>query len=184
MYKLRELSKKDLPAINKWRNDEHLISFLGAPFRYIDLRVDEEWFENYLKNRSTNIRLSIVNEDDDCIGLVSLMQISTINRSATLHIMIGSENNCGKGVGSFAVKKMLEHAFFNLNLNRVELDALESNARARHVYEKIGFVQEGIKRNAVYKNGKFVNMVMYGVLKEEFETRESQRKTWGGATVD
>lgn len=51
MYKLRELERKDLNIINKWRNEPELISLLGAPFRYINLDVDIKWFENYMANR-------------------------------------------------------------------------------------------------------------------------------------
>ena len=40
MYRLRELDKKDLPVINEWRNNKELISFLGAPFRFINIDVD------------------------------------------------------------------------------------------------------------------------------------------------
>ena len=72
-------------------------------------------------------------------------------------------------MGTFAVTAMLKHAFFNLNLRRVELGVLENNAAARHLYEKVGFVQEGVKREANYKNGKYVNMIMMSILKEEFE---------------
>ena len=48
MYKLRELSRKDLMEINRWRNNPELIKLLGAPFRYIDVQIDERWYENYL----------------------------------------------------------------------------------------------------------------------------------------
>lgn len=44
MYKLRELERKDLTIINSWRNDYELIEQLGAPFRYINLEVDQKWF--------------------------------------------------------------------------------------------------------------------------------------------
>lgn len=168
-YRLRELEKKDLPAINEWRNDPELIAQLGAPFRYINLGVDEAWFESYMKNRNTAVRCAIVEEDiDDILGLVSLVSIDHMNQSAEFHIMIGSKENQGKGLGTFAVTQMLHHAFDNLNLQRVELTVLEDNERARHLYEKIGFVQEGMKRAAKYKKGKFVNMLIYSMLKTEF----------------
>lgn len=63
---------------------------------------------------------------------------------------------------------MLNHAFNNMNLQRVELTVLEDNTRARHLYEKCGFVYEGKKRKAKYKNGKFVDMLIYSILKSEF----------------
>lgn len=168
-YKLRELEKKDLPVINEWRNNPELIAQLGAPYRFINLSVDEAWFDGYMKNRSTTVRCAIVEEhNDEILGLVSLVSIDHLNQSAEFHIMIGNKENQGKGLGTFAVMQMLKHAFDNLNLQRVELTVLEDNERARHLYEKVGFVQEGVKRSARYKKGKFVNMMIYSVLKAEF----------------
>lgn len=75
MYKLRELERKDIKEINKWRNDPELISFLGAPFRYINEEIDMLWFDNYMKNRHIFVRLAIVGDDDKILGLASLTNI-------------------------------------------------------------------------------------------------------------
>lgn len=168
MLKLRELNEVDLEVINHWRNDPELISNLGAPFRYINYEVDKRWYESYMNNRGNNVRCSIVDETDMILGLVSLVSIDYMNQSAVFNIMIGDKNKQGKGIGSFAVKEMLNHAFNNLNLQRVELFVLEDNKRAMHLYEKSGFKLEGRKRKAKYKNGKFVDLLMYSILKEEF----------------
>ena len=169
MYKLRELERKDLPEINKWRNDPKLIESLGAPFRYINLNVDEKWFDNYMSNRSNTVRCAIVTEsDDNIIGLVTIASINNINRTGEVHIMIGNVENRGKGIGTFAVKEILNHAFNNLNLNRIELGVLSTNIAAQKLYEKCGFVREGVKRNAIYKNGVYIDMYLYAILKEDF----------------
>lgn len=169
MFKLRELEKKDMPIVNSWRNKPELISMLGAPFRYINPDVDEKWFESYMANRSTTVRCAIVSEHNDTIlGLVSITSINQLNQSGTLHIMIGERDNRGKGMGYYAVSEMIKHAFFNLNLHRIELDVLATNIVAQKLYEKCGFVKEGIRRKAVYKNGAFVDMYIYAILREEF----------------
>lgn len=170
MYKLRELEREDIKKINEWRCDPNLISCLGAPYRYINEEVDKEWYDKYMHSRGNSIRCAIVEEgnENDILGLISLMSINYINRSAELHIMIGNETNRGKGMGSFAVKAMIEHAFNDLNLRRIELGVLESNIIAIKLYEKVGFVHEGVKRKANYKNGEYVSMIIMGLLKEEY----------------
>ena len=169
MFHLRELERKDLSAINKWRNDPELIALLGAPFRYINLDVDVKWYESYMGNRGNAVRCSITEDgSDDILGLVSLVSINYMNQSAEFHIMIGDTQNQGRGIGTFAVNTMLNHAFNNMNLQRVELTVLEDNIRAKHLYEKCGFVYYGRKRKARYKNGKFVDMLMYSILRSEF----------------
>lgn len=169
MYKLRELERKDLIIINSWRNDYELIEQLGAPFRYINLEVDLKWFDFYMSNRGNQVRCAIVEDDkDDILGLVSLVSVNHMNQSAELHIMIGDKENQGKGIGSFAVKEMLNHAFFNMNLNRVELTVIENNKRAINLYEKNCFVYEGRKRKARYKEGRYIDMLMYAILRDDF----------------
>lgn len=170
MYRLRELERGDLDCINMWRNDPDLIACLGAPFRYINLDVDQRWFDNYMGNRNSCVRCAITTADapTDILGLVSLTNIDSLNQCGSLHIMIGAKENQGKGIGGFAVNAMLHHAFMNLNLHRVELKVLTTNTRAIHVYEKAGFVREGLLRRAIYKNGDFSDIYQYGILKEEF----------------
>ena len=171
-YQLRELERRDLSAINQWRNDPELIRLLGAPFRYINPEVDVRWYEAYMNNRNSAVRCAIVESGkDEILGLVSLTGIDYLNQSAELHIMIGEAENQGKGIGTFAVNAMLAHAFNNMNLHRIELTVLASNKRAQHLYEKCGFVYEGCKRQADYKNGEFVDVWCYAALKSEYQSK-------------
>lgn len=169
MYRLREIDREDMMIINSWRSSKELIDHLGAPFRYINKEVDFKWFENYMQNRGTNIRCSILNEEEQVLGLVSLTNIDRMNQTAVFHIMIGDSTHRDKGIGSYATNEILRHAFYDMNLNRVELTVLESNNRAIALYEKLGFKKEGIKRDAVYKNGEFVNMIFMAILKSEYK---------------
>lgn len=171
MFRLRELNRSDIEEINKWRNNSELIDFLGAPFRYINLDVDNDWYDSYMKNRNTTVRCAIVSEENEnkILGLVSLTNINYLNQSAIFHIMIGNEEYQGKGIGTFATKEILNHAFNNLNINRVELLVLKENTRAINLYKKVGFIQEGIKRQCIFKNGKFVDVVIMSLLRDDYK---------------
>lgn len=170
--KLREIERRDISAINEWRNDEEIIAGLGAPFRFINEEVDKNWFDNYMSNRDKAVRLAIVDVScesrGDILGIVSLTGIDYLNQCAEFHIMLSKENQ-GKGLGTFATREILAHAFNNMNLQRIELSVLLDNVKAIGLYEKIGFKKEGVKRNAVYKNGKFKDMATYSMLKDEFK---------------
>lgn len=170
MYILREIQKKDIPKINKWRNSIELMDYLGAPFRYINLEVDYIWYENYMQNRKTVIRCAIVEDtnENNILGLVSLTNINFTNQTAEFHILIGDMESRGKGIGYFATKEILKHSFYNMNLNRVELGVLEYNIAALKLYEEIGFKREGLKRQAIYKNGSYVDLIIMSILKNEF----------------
>lgn len=164
MYKLREFEKKDISTINKWRNDSDLISRL--PYRYINKEVDEKWYENYMNHRNNQVCCAIVDDnDDEILGLISLVSIDHMNQSGKLHIMIGNNEKQNKGLSTFAVKEMVNHAFNNLNLHRIELTVLDINKRAQHLYEEVVFVREETKKQAKYKNVEFVDMHTYALLK-------------------
>ena len=110
--------------------------------RFINSEVDNAWYDRYLNSRSNSVRCAIVDENDVIVGCVNLLNIDYINLCADLHIMIGSKENQGKGIGTFAVSSIVNHAFFNLNLRRLQLEVLEHNQIAQKLYKKIGFVEE------------------------------------------
>ena len=168
MYKLRELARDDIKEINKWRNDPDLISCLGAPFRYINEEVDLLWYEKKKKNRNDCIRLAMIDfPDNKILGLASLTNIDYINRSSIAHFMIGNKENRKQGLGSYAIKEILNHAFNNLNLNRVELSLLYTNS-VFTLYKKMGFEQEGVNKQAAYKNGKYIDVIEMAILRERY----------------
>ena len=178
MYKLRELEREDIKRINKWRNDPHLISCLGAPYRFINEDVDSDWYDNYMNARSNSVRCAIVDaeKEDEVLGLISLLDINYINRCGDIHIMIGDPMSRGKGLGTFAVTEMISHAFNNINLRRIQIEVLETNTAAIKLYKKTGFVEEGVRRKATYKNGHYVSMIIMGLLREEWEENKNSEQ--------
>lgn len=172
MLELRELARGDLAVINAWRTDRATVACLGAPFRYIGREVDEAWFDSYMRGRSNCVRCVVVDADEPeaPLGLATLASINWVHRTCTFHIQVSPEAR-GRGVGGFALEGMLRHAFRDLGLNRVELDVLETNARARRMYEKAGFEVEGTRRQAAFKDGAYVDMVQMSLLRKEFEVR-------------
>lgn len=169
MVYLRELEEEDIKTINNWRNNKEIIDFLGANFKFINTQTDQNWFNNYQKKRGKEVRCAIcLKESDVIIGLISLISIDSVNRNAELHIMIGNKNYHNMGIGKKVLSIMLNHAFNNLNLYNVYLKVLETNIRAIHVYEKIGFVKEGILRERVFKNGKYINLIIMSIFDKEF----------------
>jgi diamine N-acetyltransferase len=166
---LREIDIQDLERINAWRNDPEIIDLLGNNFLYIAESVDRNWYQQYLLSRDKNIRLAIIPEDmSSAVGIVNLTGIHSVNRSAEFSIMIGNKEYWNQGLGKQATVQMLQHGFLNLNLHRIYLYVLTRNARAVSMYEKTGFSKEGLLREAVYKNGKFEDMILMSILQRDF----------------
>ncbi|WP_373938102.1 GNAT family N-acetyltransferase [Vibrio kanaloae] len=162
---VRELSFSDLSTINKWRNCKDNIDFLGSNFRYVDVEVDNRWFESYQNNRSNNVRLSICcKSTDKVIGLVYLLNIDWVNRSTEFAIWLGDEISRGKGIGKYVATLALEHAFLDLNLHKVYLTVLVKNKAAIKLYKSLGFKEEGVLVDAIYKNGNYESMISMAIL--------------------
>lgn len=172
-FYLRELCKNDHVAINKWRNDREVVDFLNSPFRFVAQEVEGAWLESYLSNRANNVRLAICHEDGALIGAVYLLAIDWVTRACELAVWIGEKKFQGQGVGYFATQAILSHAFLDLNLNRVYLTVLKSNERAINLYKKCGFSIEGMARQAVYKNGAYVDVIHMSILSDEFSGKIS-----------
>ncbi|MBU7025134.1 MAG: GNAT family N-acetyltransferase, partial [Theionarchaea archaeon] len=90
------------------------------------------------------------------------------NRKAELGIFIGEKKYWGKGYGTEAVRLGLKLAFEALNLNKVYLRAFINNKRAQKCYEKAGFKKEGILRQDMFKNGNYIDCIVYSILMEEY----------------
>lgn len=169
LIRLREIEKKDTAQINIWRNNREVIEYLGNNFRYISPEIDNHWYENYIQNRDKNVRLAIeAIKNNVYIGNVYLTDIHPVNRSAEFSIFIGDKKYWSRGYGYEATLKMLEHGFNDLNLNRIYLTVLEENERAINLYKKLNFVTEGVFKNAVYKNGKYRNLISMALLIKDF----------------
>ena len=166
---LKEITRADVKTINRWRHDREVVGFLGTPFRFINLETDGQWFDDYLKNRKNQVRCGIyVRPSNKLIGVVYLTQIDHVNRNAELSIMIGDRSYWGKRIGAAAAQSMLEHAFKDLNLHRVYLSVLKDNARAVRMYKNLGFKQEGKLEDALFKNGEYKDLILFGMTKKDF----------------
>jgi len=118
---------------------------------------------------------AILDEGQRFIGVVRLWRISERNRSAMLTIFIGEKTHWGKGYGSDALRITLREAFGPLDLHRVELHVFDFNARAIASYEKVGFVREGVRRQALLRGTRYHDILVMGITREEFAARERER---------
>jgi RimJ/RimL family protein N-acetyltransferase len=111
--------------------------------------------------------------DDTLIGFVVLFNIKWSNQSAEMAIGIGVPEFRGKGYGGDALRLILNYAFNELNLHRVELTVIAYNTGAIRAYERAGFVREGVKRQAIQRSGQRFDLIGYGILRDEWLARST-----------
>lgn len=124
---------------------------------------------NFLKSLETgrNFVWGIFNARDGHIGNVSLQQVSWINRTAELAILIGESAHWGKGVGRSACAALVSHAFQHMDLRRIFLSTARTNVGMVNLAESLGFVHEGTLREHLFLEGTCTDAEMYALLRSE-----------------
>lgn len=102
------------------------------------------------------------------IGNLSLQSINHIYKSAEYAITIGDKNYWGQGIGYEASKLLFHHGFNKLNLHRIWTGTALQNKGMRELAMKLGMKKEGIFVDGMFLNGKYVDIIAYGILEEEW----------------
>ena len=133
------------------------------------MHEERAWLEATMKGEHPNqVGYAIESTDNEYLGGVGLMHIDQRNRSAELGILIGRREDFGRGYGTEAALLMLRHGFEEMNLHRVHLRVFDYNERGLKSYLKLGFVEEGRLRQAHFRHGAWHDVVMMGILADEF----------------
>jgi len=165
---LRPLDKTDAPTLVSWFNDQEMTRFL-LWYRPMNVAQEEAFLEK-IQASETDLLLGIVTrEADRFIGCLGLHEMDLRNRHAVFGICVGDKSYWGKGHGSEATRLILDHAFLTLNLNRVWLQVFEYNPRGIRCYEKIGFRHEGRLRQHVYREGRYWDSLVMGVVRSDWD---------------
>lgn len=125
--------------------------------------------ENYLVEKQNNrdIWLGIYSASAQThIGNIELFQFNNQTRSAKFAILLWDE--LGKGFAREASTLLIDHAFKSIGLNRIELGVHAENERAIKLYQSLGFIQEGILRQAGYKGGKYFDVIHMSILSRDY----------------
>ena len=169
--RLRHVEREDLPRFVAWLNDPEVRHGL-AMYLPLSQVEEEQWFENVLKHERDERPLVIEVKDQDgwtMIGNSGFFNIDWRNRGAELGIVIGDKAYWNKGYGTEATRLLLHHGFPTLNLHRICLRVYEENMRAIRAYEKAGFVHEGRMRQAEFRDGKYLDVLLMSVLRPEWQ---------------
>ena len=174
--RLRAIEREDIPRFVRWLNDPDVIRFLlvNSPF---SKAMEEKWFDRQVEtppNESQVLAIEIlIGEEWVHIGNCGLHKVEPINNCAEFGIMIGEKEYWGKGYGRKVAQLCLKHGFEDLNLNRIYLIVFADNVRGIKAYEAVGFKHEGVQRQAIYKNGKYNDVLLMSVLHSEWKGFES-----------
>ncbi len=161
--RLRPIEPDDVEMLQRWINTGHARDFILTRLP-MSLEAERDWAANAAVNPNTPCYV-IQTLDGTDIGTTSL---KIEGSRAMLGIAIHEERYWNRGLGTDAVRTLVDGAFRARALVRIELTVLPENARAIRCYERAGFAREGVLRRYIYQNGAYVDVVLMSVLHEEW----------------
>jgi [ribosomal protein S5]-alanine N-acetyltransferase len=166
-YFVRPLKEDDLDGpYPGWFEDQDVCRYNShGKFFYT-----KAYFQQYVAdlNKEDRVVWAICHVADGHIGNISLQQISFLNRSAEYAIILGDKRHWGRQVGLLASRALLRHGFLKLNLERVYCGTAVTNEGMKKLAIAIGMSLEGTRRRDLFLDGSWVDVVEYGILREEF----------------
>jgi len=146
------------------RNQEDVRKFM-----YTSHEISEAEHNNWLGSLDGNPKqeVFVVMLEDEPVGVVSLNAINETNKTADWAFYIDGQFQ-GKGLGSLIEFKLLDYAFNNVGLEKLNCEVLESNPLVIKMHQKFGFSIEGIRRKNIAKDELRLDVVLLGITQEEW----------------
>lgn len=175
---LRAVEEEDLEMLRELTNDPDYEKMIVGWSFPISKQEQKEWFLN-CHNGLSRLRYIIETEEEGAVGMIGLRDIDWKNGSASgLGMRIANKEIRTKGLATDAWMTLMRYAFYELRLNRVNGSALEYNKASLKVCEKVGFKIEGTQRKAIFKDGKYVDLILMGCLREDYEELIKKNHYW------
>lgn len=142
----------------------------------VTLEDEKEWFENQRKDdNSYNFAIVTNDPEEKYIGGCSLHDIDWKNSVASVGIFIGHRNYRDDGYGTEAMELLLNFIFNQTTLNKIMLKVFSFNKRAIKSYKKNGFIEEGRLRQNIFRNGKYHDEIIMGILRREYKKHKKEK---------
>ncbi|MFJ5263757.1 GNAT family N-acetyltransferase [Streptomyces sp. NPDC088387] len=164
---LRPFTAADADTVWEILQDPEVLRFTFEPSSELSLDRVRSW---YATRSEQPDRLDLAVTDratGEVVGEVVLNEWDPHRRGCNFRTLMGPRGR-GRGLGTEATRLIVGHGFEELGLHRISLEVYGDNPRARRVYEKVGFVVEGVRREASLRDGVWVDEVLMGVLDREW----------------
>lgn len=170
LVRLREYRKEDIILRLSYINDPETLRYLESGIPYpVTYNEELKWFEA-ISAFNDSYRFAIETEADGLyIGDCGINSIDWKNSVASAVIFIGNRDYRGKGYGTEAMQLLMSFAFDQININKVRLNVYSFNEPAIKSYEKCGFKREGVLRQEIFRDGRYYDTIVMGILREEYK---------------
>jgi len=164
---LTAVEKENLEQLREWRNDPELRRYFRE-YKELSSEMQKRWYENRVLGDPDQVNFEIHDKDSKkLIGHCGLYYIEWMHQHAEFGIYIGEESFRSRGYGSDTLRTLVRYGFEQLNLNRIWCEVYDNNTSIE-MYRHIGFKDEGILRQKVFKDGKYLDAYVLSMLREEY----------------
>ena len=166
---LRAGERSDIPLFQRWMNDARTTRTILSVNPVSEV-MEERWFEQMVEGHGRDRWFFVICriEDNRPVGTIDLRGVDLRNGSASLGIVIGDPADTRQGYGSGAIRALIRFGFDQLRLERVQLEVFDFNDDARRLYDRIGFVHEGTRRRALFRDGAYHDVHGMAILRDEW----------------
>ena len=166
---LRGLEMEDVyNGYGNWLNDSVVCEF-NSHHRFPVVINEMEEFVKHCQRDDTRIVLAVeLKQGKVHIGNISLQNINFIDSHAEIAFLFGNKEYWGRGYATKAARLLINHAFMELGLNRIYFGTSEENVGMQKIGEKLNFHRGGVRRQALYKHGHYVDIYDYDILRKEW----------------
>ena len=164
-FLLRRWKPGDEASLQKHADNPKISANLLDRFPSPYTMDDAIFWVNLMRDQDPLINFTIV-INNEAAGGIGLEPREDVYRNTALIGYWLSEDHWGKGIMMQAVKLVVDYAFTNLDIVRVQAGVLSKNPASMRVLEKAGFVKEGVMRNAIIKRGEIMDEHLYAILKD------------------
>jgi RimJ/RimL family protein N-acetyltransferase len=166
---LRPLTLDDVnDTYISWLNDAEVCAHNSHRVYPYTRKLAVEYVTRVQSQKNDLVLAVIAKDTKKHIGNISLQNVHPVNRSAEFAVILGDKGYWGKGIGKEASGLIIKHGFTEMNLHRVWMGTQPDNTAMQKIAAALGFVDEGRSREEEFRNGKFNDVIRYGLLREEF----------------
>ena len=164
---LRPITAEDAAPMFASLSDKESMRLTGTQQSFTLEQVQQYCQKIAVANDRADFAITL-KDNPTYLGEAVLNEIDWQNRSASFRIALADEKLFGQGYGTEATRLIVQYGFETLHLHRIELEVYDFNPRAHHVYEKVGFVREGVRRDVLLWDGVYQSAIVMSILEHEY----------------
>jgi len=172
---LRPIQSTYLRWFLSWFNTPGVIDHFKF---YLPITKDlkERWIKELTEQKKTFFVIVPIDEpgpEKEPVGTCGFFNFRCQDTICHFGVIITEKARWQKGYGVEAIQLLVDYGFNTLKLHKIESSVLASNKPAIRLHEKTGFVREGVKREHICIDGRYLDLILYGLLRREWQEKRT-----------